>query len=76
MNEDTLRELRAAAQRIQIRRMQVKYRLRSLCRLAFIIDGVEGWAPWRPIADKPALEAWVADWLPKFRDVRAWVEVR
>ena len=45
------------------------------CRVAYIVDGVEGWAPWRPIAEYAALKAAAAK-IVAMGEVRAWVERR
>jgi hypothetical protein len=45
------------------------------CRVAYIIDGREGYAPWRPIAEYEALRRGAAR-VQTMGEIRAWVERR
>lgn len=65
-------ELKVWAREMQSRRTRIH------CRVAYIVDGREGWAPWRPISHESALRETVAQLnaaSPSYR-LRAWVERR
>jgi hypothetical protein len=50
-------------------------RVFTRCRVAYIIDGREGYAPWRPIAEYEALRRGAAR-VQAMGEIRAWVERR
>jgi hypothetical protein len=43
------------------------------CRVAYIVDGVDGYAPWRPISEYEALKAG-AKRVTEMGEIRAWVQ--
>ena len=46
------------------------------CRVAYIVDGRGGYAPWRPIADYPTLVEGVGAIMARCPNVKAFVERR